>query len=119
MAGLERVDLPIGFWSTNSTADMRLRSPCSERNMPGASPGSPRCRAWGGGCSWENQDAGGPHEANFLKLDCSKLKSVFGWKPRYHVQEAVEKTVEWAKSYLAGEDVREVMDRQIMEFFSR
>ena len=77
------------------------------------------CRAWGGGCSWENQDAGGPHEANFLKLDCSKLKSVFGWKPRYHVQEAVEKTVEWAKSYLAGEDVREVMDRQIMEFFSR
>lgn len=77
------------------------------------------CHAWGGGCSWENQDAGGPHEANFLKLDCSKLKSVFGWKPRYHVQEAVEKTVEWAKSYLAGEDVREVMDQQIMEFFSR
>lgn len=76
------------------------------------------CRAWGEGCVWENQNMGGPHEANFLKLDCSKMKAVFGWKPRCHVQEAVEKTVEWAKAYLAGEDIREVMDRQILEFFS-
>lgn len=76
------------------------------------------CRAWGNNVSWESQAEEGPHEANFLKLDCSKLKTTFGWKPRYHVQEAVEKTVEWAKAYLAGEEMTEVMDRQILEFFN-
>lgn len=45
-------------------------------------------------------EANAPHEANFLKLDCSKIKRVFGWKPRWGVEEAVEKTVEWSKVYL-------------------
>ena len=69
------------------------------------------------GMSWVNQYDGGPHEANFLKLDCSRLKSRFGWKPRYGVKEAVEKTVEWSKAYLDGADMLEIMDRQITEFF--
>ncbi|MDO5415865.1 MAG: CDP-glucose 4,6-dehydratase [Lachnospiraceae bacterium] len=75
------------------------------------------CQAWGDGLKWVNRFDGGPHEANFLKLDCSRVKRTFGWTPRYHVQEAVAKTVEWAKAYLAGADMREVTDRQIMEFF--
>ncbi|MDO5348988.1 MAG: CDP-glucose 4,6-dehydratase [Lachnospiraceae bacterium] len=75
------------------------------------------CRIWGEGLEWVNQYDGGPHEANFLKLDCSKIKKVFGWTPRYHVQKAIEKTVEWSKAYLAGEDMRAATDRQIMEFF--
>ena len=49
------------------------------------------CNAWGEGMTWENHWVCGPHEANFLKLDCSKIKTVFGWKPRYTVKEAVEK----------------------------
>ena len=73
--------------------------------------------AWGGGITWVNRYDGGPHEANFLKLDCSKIKKTFGWSPRYGVKEAVEKTVEWTKDYLAGEDMLAVMDRQIKEFF--
>ena len=76
------------------------------------------CRLWGGDVKWVNQYDGGPHEANFLKLDCSRIKSVFGWRPRYGVEEAVEKTVEWSRAYLDGEDMLEVMDRQITEFFS-
>ena len=76
------------------------------------------CRLWGGAVKWVNQYDGGPHEANFLKLDCSRIKSVFGWRPRYGVEEAVEKTVEWSRAYLDGEDMLEVMDRQITEFFS-
>ena len=76
------------------------------------------CRAWGGDVKWVNQYDGGPHEANFLKLDCSRIKSVFGWRPRYGVEEAVQKTVEWSRAYLDGEDMLEVMDRQITEFFS-
>ena len=76
------------------------------------------CSQWGENAKWINQYDGGPHEANFLKLDCSKVKKVFGWQPRYHVKEAVEKTVQWSKSWLAGEDMLAVTDRQIREFFS-
>ncbi len=75
------------------------------------------CEKWGGGISWTEKGDGGPHEAGFLKLDCSKIKSVFGWKPLYHIEEALEKTVEWSKAWLGGADMRSVTDRQIREFF--
>lgn len=59
------------------------------------------CRAWGEGMTWENRgEVNAPHEAGFLKLDCSKLKSTFGWQPRWNIQEAVERTVEWTKAWL-------------------
>lgn len=75
------------------------------------------CEKWGEGLTWRRQNDGGPHEANFLKLDCSKVKQVFGWYPRYHVEDAVEKTVEWSKAWLEGADMRTVTDRQIEEFW--
>ena len=75
------------------------------------------CQAWGQGQTWVNRYDGGPHEASFLKLDCSRIKRVFGWTPRYHVKEAVEKTVEWSRQYLDGQDMLEATDRQIKEFF--
>lgn len=77
------------------------------------------CNKWGEGAKWENRSVGGPHEANFLKLDCSKLKSVFGWQPRWHIEQAVEKTVEWSKRYRSGGDVAVCMERQIQEFLNR
>lgn len=58
------------------------------------------------------------HEANFLKLDCSKLKAVFGWKPHWHVTDAVEKTVEWSQVWLANGDIRKCMDEQIENFLN-
>ena len=73
------------------------------------------CGFWGGEARWENRYDGGPHEANFLKLDCSRVKKTFGWRPRYHVSQAVEKTVEWTKEWLSGGDVRACTDRQIEE----
>lgn len=75
------------------------------------------CRKWGNGAEWVNKSEADPkHEANFLKLDCSKLKSVFGWTPRWKIEEAVEKTCEWTKVYLAGGNISAVMDSQINEF---
>jgi len=71
---------------------------------------------WGEGLAWSCQGDDGPHEANFLKLDCSKLKSTFGWKPRWNLETAVQKTVEWSKAYQAGENIRNIMNRQIQEF---
>lgn len=73
---------------------------------------------WGDGMKWIDRYDGGPHEANFLKLDCSKLKTVFGWKPHWNLDKAIEKTVEWSKCWLAGGDVRACMDKQIDEFMS-
>jgi CDP-glucose 4,6-dehydratase len=73
---------------------------------------------WGEGLRWIDRYDGGPHEANFLKLDCSKLKKTFGWKPRWNLEEAVEKVVEWSKAWVNGDDVRKVMDRQIEEFLN-
>ena len=77
------------------------------------------CNKWGEGLKWVNQYDGGPHEANFLKLDCSKIKSVFGWRPRWGVTEAIEKTVEWSKIYYSGGDIPACMDKQIKEFLGK
>jgi CDP-glucose 4,6-dehydratase len=65
---------------------------------------------------WVNRYDGGPHEANFLKLDCSKLKRTFGWKPRWNVEIAMEKIVDWTVEYMRGGDVVACMMRQIQEF---
>lgn len=74
------------------------------------------CQKWGNEQKWENVCIENPHEANFLKLDCSKIKSVFNWHPHWHINEAVEKTVEWAKSYQNKEDISLCMEKQIKEF---
>ena len=71
---------------------------------------------WGNGLKWIDKYDGGPHEANFLKLDCSKLKTTFGWKPRWNLDTAIEKVVEWTKCWNSGGDVRGCMDAQIEEF---
>lgn len=76
------------------------------------------CAKWGEGIKWIDRYDGGPHEANFLKLDCSKLKTTFGWKPRWNFDTAIEKSVEWSKVYAAGGDVVACMDKEIEEFFN-
>lgn len=75
------------------------------------------CKTWGNDVSWENQaEANAPHEANFLKLDCSKLKAAFGWRPRWHIDEAIRRTVDWSRVWLAGGDISAEMDREIKEY---
>lgn len=77
------------------------------------------CAAWGEGASWEHPETDGdaPHEASFLKLDCSKLKSRLGWRPRWHIREAVNQSVEWYKAW--GQDresIASCMEQQIEAF---
>ena len=74
------------------------------------------CEKWGDGIGWINQYDGGPHEANFLKLDCSKLKRTFQWKPTWTISEALDKTVEWDKVYLAKGNITNVLLQQIDQF---
>ena len=74
---------------------------------------------WQEDLNWEDRsEKNAPHEANFLKLDCSKLKSTFRWKPRWNLDKAVEKVVEWTKCYSSGGDVRACMDKQIEEYIN-
>lgn len=71
-----------------------------------------------GKIDWINQaEANAPHEANFLKLDCSKLKAVFGWKPIWNIEMAVRMTCEWTDVWLSGGNIPEEMDREISLFF--
>ena len=76
------------------------------------------CKYWGDDAKWENQaEANAPHEANFLKLDCSKVKSTFGWQPRWHIDECMQKVCEFSKVWLVGGDIPAEMDKEIEEFF--
>ncbi|GHT79017.1 CDP-glucose 4,6-dehydratase [Actinomycetota bacterium] len=74
------------------------------------------CKLWAENASWQNHYDGGPHEANFLKLDCSKLKQQFGWNPQWGIDQAVAKTIEWTKAWILGADVIQVMNQQIAAY---
>lgn len=75
-------------------------------------------RHWGGDLKWVNKYDGGPHEANFLKLDCSKLKTTFGWHPHWTLEKAVEMVVEWSKCWIRNGDIPSCMDKEIEDFIS-
>ncbi len=75
------------------------------------------CRLWGN-INWISKSDNGPHEAKFLKLDCSKSKSVLNWHPMWNIRTAVEKVIEWTKVYLNNEDIDICMDNQIKNYFN-
>lgn len=78
------------------------------------------CKAWGGGAEWINKHDGGPHEAAFLKLDNNKIKKVFGWTPRWHIDETIQKIVEWTRVYFdCPAHIPEEMDKEIWSFLNR
>lgn len=75
------------------------------------------CKYWGEDAKWENQaEVDAPHEANFLKLDCSKVKAVFGWKPRWHIDECMEMVCRFSKVWMSGGNVPAEMDDEINAF---
>lgn len=76
------------------------------------------CNAWGDGIKWVNKHDGGPHEANFLKLDCSLVKQTFGWKPVWNIDKAIEMVVKFSKHRLSEpEAIVDEMNSEIREFF--
>lgn len=76
------------------------------------------CKHWGDGAEWESRgEENAPHEADLLKLDCSKLKKAFGWKSVWDIERSMEETCRFTKVMLSGGDVPREMDREICEFF--
>lgn len=75
-------------------------------------------KKWGENACWNNMaEKNAPHEASFLKLDCTKLKNTFGWSPIWHIEQTVEATVEWYKAWSRNEDMNSITNNQIKEFF--
>lgn len=73
-------------------------------------------KQWGTDFAWKIQNDGGPKETTFLKLDNSKIKHVFGWKPQWQIEQAVEKTAEWTRTWLENQDIKACMEKQIKEY---
>lgn len=78
------------------------------------------CNKWnertGSNIGWKNEYDGGPHEANFLKLDCSKIKGRLGWSPRWNIEMTMEKIVEWNVAWMEGAEVSAIMKKQIEDY---
>ena len=77
------------------------------------------CEEWGNGLTWINQHDGGPHEAAFLKLDNQKIKDVFAWKPRYHINETIRLLCEWTKDYINGGSIPKRMSLEIDNYLKK
>lgn len=74
-------------------------------------------RTWGGDARWHTQNAvGQPHEAAWLKLDCSMARQVLGWIPRWGLATALDAIVAWQRAWLNGEDMATVTLSQIEQF---
>lgn len=65
---------------------------------------------------WIDKFDGGPHEAQVLKLDCSRIKQVFGWKPTWNIEQALEKAVEWMWDYKENHDIVKKTEEQIIQY---
>ena len=65
---------------------------------------------------WVNVSDGGPHEATYLKLDCSKIKETLGWRPKWNIEIAMDKVVEWYSVYVANGDIDSMTQKQIKEY---
>lgn len=77
------------------------------------------CKYWGPDAQWENQsEIGAPYEADLLKLDCSKLKTTFGWRPRWHIEKCVEMVCQFERLRIAGGNVAAEMDAEIKLFLN-
>lgn len=75
------------------------------------------CKHWGQGIKWINvSEENAPHEAEFLKLNCSKLKSVFDWRPVWNIDKSVEMICRFSKKHMNNENIPQEMNNEIDEF---
>ena len=74
--------------------------------------------SWGETARWEKEGSEQPHEANLLKLDCSKARAQLGWTPKWSLETATQKIVQWQKAFQAKENIQEVSLLQINQYMS-
>ena len=74
------------------------------------------CRQWGAGARYEIDGGDHPHEAHYLKLDCSKARSGLAWHPRWGLEKALDSIIGWTQHYRAGDDLQKVCLEQIADY---
>lgn len=75
-------------------------------------------KTWGEGASWVLDSGDHPHEAHYLKLDCSKAKARLHWHPRWDLEEALQQIVEWYKALHGQNDMRDITLQQIRAYLT-
>ena len=73
-------------------------------------------KCWGEDLRVEVRPDGGPHEAGFLKLDCTRIKETFNWKSVWNIDRAIEKCVEMSREYVQGKNLKAVLEQQIIKY---
>jgi CDP-glucose 4,6-dehydratase len=74
------------------------------------------CRQWGEDARYEIDRGEHPHEASYLKLDCSKARSGLGWHPRWGLEKALDSIIDWTRHYHSGDDLQKVCLEQITDY---
>jgi CDP-glucose 4,6-dehydratase len=73
---------------------------------------------WGEGATWKVDSGQHPHEAHYLKLDCSKAYNRLHWRPKWNLSQTLAKIIAWQRAYLKKKDMRAKSIEQINEFCS-
>jgi CDP-glucose 4,6-dehydratase len=68
---------------------------------------------WGGNAKWSIDTGEHPHEANYLKLDISKVRKRLDWHPKLRLNDALELIIQWAKAFQDGSDMRQITLAQL------
>ncbi|HLO26517.1 MAG TPA: CDP-glucose 4,6-dehydratase [Geobacteraceae bacterium] len=74
------------------------------------------CAKWGEDASYERATGEHPHEAHYLKLDCSKARAELDWQPKWGLEQAIDSIVEWTRAFRDGKDLQEICLRQLGEY---
>ena len=74
------------------------------------------CEHWGAGATYEVDGGEHPHEAHYLKLDCSKAKMKLNWSPKWNLEYTLEKIIEWVQAYNEKTDMGIICQQQIDEY---
>lgn len=74
------------------------------------------CELHGNGARYEIDGGDHPHEAHYLKLDCSKARMRLGWQPRWDLSTTLISILHWVKVYAAAGDIRQCCLEQITSY---
>jgi CDP-glucose 4,6-dehydratase len=90
--------------------------PCDEDSRPVQEIVDLLISSWGDSASWEKEGSEQPHEASFLKLDCSKARAQLGWVPKWDLETATKEIVQWQRAYQAKKNMQEFSLAQINKY---
>lgn len=74
------------------------------------------CEQWGGSANYKIDTGDHPHEAHYLKLDCSKARIRLGWQPRWNLETSLNAIVNWTKCYCKHTSIRDICIQQINQY---